>query len=273
MLKLVVPQNMWAAAVSGFLAAQRAAGRPATTIETRRQHLQRVSDGLGGSPWDVDVAALVGWLADRSWSQETRRSYRTTLRAFYRWGIAAGYTDHDVGAELPAVRASRPNPRPVPDAMYEMALATASERVRLMIRMAGELGMRRAEVATAHTDDLIPDLEGWSLLIHGKGGKDRTVPLPPGLMAILTAFTRGYFFPGDIGGHLSPRHVGILVSRCLPAGWSMHKLRHRAASRWYGVDRDVFVVQDLLGHASPATTRAYVKIPNDSARRTVNAAA
>lgn len=58
----------------------------------------------------------------------------------------------------------------------------------------------------------------------------------------------------------------------LPGDWTMHSLRHSAATRWYQVDRDVFTVQELLGHASPATTRRYVAVPNDALRATVDAA-
>ncbi|WP_311210918.1 MULTISPECIES: site-specific integrase [unclassified Aeromicrobium] len=159
------------------------------------------------------------------------------------------------------------------DEAYRYALARADERERLMLRLAAECGLRRAEVAQVHTRDLVQDLDGWSLRVLGKGQRERVVPLPRGLAAELRSRPKGYIFPGDDHGHLSPRWVGTLVGNVLPDGWTMHKLRHRAATRWYAVDRDTFTVQDLLGHASPATTRAYVAIPNDSLRRTVEAAA
>lgn len=53
----------------------------------------------------------------------------------------------------------------------------------------------------------------------------------------------------------------------------MHQLRHRFATRAYSVDRDVFTVQELLGHASPATTRRYVLVPRSALRATVKAVA
>jgi integrase len=55
--------------------------------------------------------------------------------------------------------------------------------------------------------------------------------------------------------------------------WTIHKLRHRAATRFYDVERDIAATQDFLGHASPATTRAYVAVPTDRIRATVKAAA
>ena len=142
-----------------------------------------------------------------------------------------------------------------------------------MLRLAAELGLRRAEVAVTHSRDIFEDLGGHSLTAHGKGSKDRDVPLPPGLAAQLLAMPYGYLFPGNDGGHLSPRWVGKLVTLLLPDGLTMHTLRHRFATRAYAVDRDVFVVQELLGHASPATTRRYVQVPRAGLRRTVLAAA
>ena len=149
----------------------------------------------------------------------------------------------------------------------------AGTRERLMLRLAAECGLRRAEVAQVHSRDVVEDLGGWSLVVHGKGSRERVVPLPVSVGVELRALGRGYAFPGDDHGHLSPRWVGTLISRLLPEGYTMHSLRHRFATRAYAVDRDVFTVQELLGHASPATTRVYVQLPNDSKRRLVDAIA
>ena len=264
----------WTGEVEAYLTFLRAAGTPATTQRTRREHLQMVAREVGGNPWTDEPAPLLDWFAGLTVARETRRSRRTTLRAFYRWGVESGRATVDLGALLPVVKASTPNPRPVPDRVYAETLMKADERVRLMIRLGAEAGLRRAEVAQVHTGrDLFEDLDGWSLVVHGKGGRRRVVPLPHGLARDLLALPTGYAFPGDHDGHLSPRWVGTLVSRAMPPGWTMHKLRHRFATRAYAVDRDVFTVQELLGHASPATTRAYVAVPRSALRRTVDAVA
>lgn len=261
----------WSSTIADFLTYLRASGAPATTMRTRNDHLGQVARQVGGEPWTEDGRPLLEWFAGLECARETRRSRRSTLRAFYRWGVADGRTLVDLGAKLPVVKASSPSPRPVPDRVYLETLMKADPRLRLMIRLSAEAGLRRAEVAQIHSRDLVEDLEGWSLIVHGKGEKDRVVPLPHGLARDLLAEPAGFLFPGDDDGHLSPRWVGTLVGRALPQGWTMHKLRHRFATRAYAVDRDVFAVQELLGHASPATTRAYVAIPRSSLRRTVDA--
>lgn len=142
-----------------------------------------------------------------------------------------------------------------------------------MLRLSAEAGLRRGEVAQVHTRDLVEDLDGWSLRVHGKGGRERVVPLPAALAVELRRLPAGWAFPGDCGGHLSPRWVGTVVARLLPAGYTMHTLRHRFATRAHDVDGDLCVVQELLGHANINTTRAYVAVDRRKLRRTVESAA
>ncbi|NLA65716.1 MAG: tyrosine-type recombinase/integrase, partial [Leucobacter sp.] len=139
--------------------------------------------------------------------------------------------------------------------------------------LAGEHGLRRAEIAVVHTADLIPASDGFSLRVHGKGGKTRIVPLSDQLAYHLARHPDGYLFPGDIDGHLSPRRVAQLARMVLPAEWTLHKLRHMFATRAYAVSHDLVSVQELLGHVSIATTRAYVAKDQTALRTVVNAVA
>lgn len=266
--------DTWSAALSGWVAALRAAGRPETTITTRREHVRWLATWAGErSPWDLSTDDLTTWMGSRTWARETRRGVRSSLRGFYGWALGTGRCEVDPALPLPPIAPAPPRPHPTPDTAYRAALLAAPPRERLILRLAAECGLRRAEVAVIHSRDLVEDLDGWSLIVHGKGSRDRMVPLTPGLAVELRALEVGYAFPGDDDGHLSPRWVGKLVTRLLPEGWTMHSLRHRFATRAYAVGSDLLVVQQLLGHASPVTTRVYVQVPNDALRRTVLAAA
>lgn len=263
----------WEAAIEGWVEYARSGGAPESTITTRRQHLQRAGRVMGGDPWRVSGEQLRGYFAAQAWATETRRAHRSTHRVFYRWAVEAGYVVESPALALPAVKPAPPRPRPVPDDVYRVALAAGSTRERLMLRLSAEAGLRRGEVAQVHTRDLVEDLDGWSLVVHGKGGRERVVPLPAALAVELRRLPAGWVFPGDCGGHLSPRWVGTVVARLLPEGWTMHTLRHRFATRAHGVDGDLCVVQELLGHANINTTRAYVAVDRSKLRRTVEAAA
>lgn len=252
----------WIDEVDGFLAHQKAGGKPHTTLRARREHLYHLARRVAAdSPWDIDEDVLVSYAGAQDWAKETRRSRRTTFLAFWRWGVATGKTDRVVALALPQVRATPPRPRPAPDDVYKAALLAAPPRETLMLRLAAEMGLRRSEVAQVHTDDVLDDLVGWSLVVHGKGGKERVVPMPGTLARAIKDAPRGYLFPGDWGpGHLSPAYVGKRIRDLLPDGWTMHTLRHRFGTRAYTRRQDLLLVQELLGHASPSTTRRYIEL-------------
>jgi len=123
-----------------------------------------------------------------------------------------------------------------------------------------------------HSSDVSEDLLGYSLLVHGKGSKKRVVPLTDALAYQLRQLPHGWAFPGDDAGHLSPRWIGKQVAQLLGGGWTMHKLRHSAGTGFY-LHGDLAIAQKLLGHASPATTLVYVKLPDERLRETVRRAA
>lgn len=249
-----------------------AAGRPRTTIGLRCYQLRRFADDHP-DPWSVGTDQIIGWLASFDWSPESRRSYRSALRSFYGWAHATGRVEVDPTRLLPPISPSAPRPRPTPPPLIQDALGLADDRVRLMILLAARQGLRRGEIARIHSEDLMADLTGWSLLVHGKGNKQRLIPLHADVAALLRLLPPGWAFPGRDGGHLSPRWVGTLVRRLLPGPWTTHTLRHSFASRAYAGSRDLLAVSALLGHARAETTQRYVQLPDDAMRAALRHAA
>lgn len=247
----------------------RAAGRPDTTVTLRTYHVRRVFSELQVDPWGVSPEQLVEYLAAKDWAPETRRSYRASLRAFYAWAMATGRRADSPAHLLPVVQVPRALPRPTPENVYRAALLGADDRGRLMVQLAAICGLRRGEIARVRRDDVVDDLLGRSLVVKGKGGHVRSVPLPGGLAVQLLERAAGWVFPSPRGGHLTPAHVGKIVSRLLPEGWTCHTLRHRCATVAYHASHDLRAVQELLGHAKPETTAAYTLVPQDSVRALV----
>lgn len=212
---------------------------------------------------------LLTYAAGQSWAPETRRARRQSLLEFFDWGIQREHWDmtSNPAAALPHIQAQIGRPRPAPADAIKFAEVVADQREHLMIALAADHGLRRAEIAQVHTDDVIRDFVGWSLIVHGKGGRQRTVPLDDAIASELRQ-ARGYAFPGRINGHLSAQYVGKLLARLLPGTYTAHTLRHSFATRCYSVDHDLRVVQELLGHASVATTQRYCAIPDGALRRT-----
>lgn len=266
----------WDAWIGGYLVALCAAGRPASTRTLRAGQLRYLSRTIGVSPGAVDAELLVGWLSARApgWKHETLRSYVMAVRGFYRWAADTGRADAAVAAGLPRVPMRHHLPRPAPDPVWRAAAERANARVTLMLRLAAEAGLRRAEIAGLRAADLSGPRGRAVLLVTGKGGRDRRVPLSDGLANAVRAHADGgeWLFPSQSGGHISAQWAGELCSIALGGRWTLHTLRHRFGTAAYRGSHDLRAVQELLGHSSPATTQIYVAVNEDSLREAARAA-
>ncbi|NHB85203.1 tyrosine-type recombinase/integrase [Tessaracoccus sp. HDW20] len=267
--------SLWAGPLAMWRRSLVAAGRSPETIATRTDHLRRAARALGGDPRDVTAGDVVEWAGVQVWSRETRRSVYASLRGFWRWALTQGLVVVDATAQLPRVAPTPPMPRPAPDEVIAAAARDQHDRrLALIVLCAAELGMRRAEIAQVNASDLSRDLLGWTLRVHGKGGKDRDVPLTDDQASTLRLACRaGWMLPGRINGHLSARRVGELATEALAGHWTAHTLRHRAATTVYAATGDLVAVQQMLGHASVATTQRYVALPSARLRSAVATAA
>lgn len=257
-----------------WLAYLKTAGRRPGTVKLRQSQMRRLAASfVGRTPWAVEADELVAWIAGHDWDLDTIRSHRAALRSFYSWGVATGRTSVNPAAALPSSKAKPGRPRPASQEAVSAALAGADDRTHLLLLLGREAGLRACEMATLHSRDLFQDLDGWSVTVHGKGGKDRDVPLTPRLALDLRSRPAGWTFPGRQDGHLSAAYISKLLSRALPGDVTGHQLRHRFASEAYRAERDLRAVQELLGHSSPTTTAIYTAIPDQALRRAVLAAA
>jgi integrase len=258
---------MWKTELDAYVMHMRAAGRSVATIRLKRQHLERALTWFdAASPWEVTLEQMTEYLAVHDWAPESRKSVRSSLRGFYHWAEDVGHVDVDPSRKLPTVSVPQGLPHPAPTPVLDDALASADGRTLLMLKLAAYAGLRRAEIAGVHTDDVIGD----TLRIKGKGGKVREVPLHSELAEALAGVRRGYVFPGNDNGHLSPDRVGRIMAKVLGSGWTAHSLRHRFATMAYAAERDLLTVQQLLGHSSVATTQRYTQVPDSARRRAVD---
>ena len=259
----------WADAVAGYRTYMTSRGMSPGTIRLRTYQLRRLATEVGAAPFDVTQDHVETWLASHpTWSAETRKSCLTTTRMFYAWAGRRGGPRNpcgDLNVRVPAAKA-----RPTPDRVVAVALKRADRRERLLILLAVRGGLRRAEVAAVRGDDL-DDTD--QLRVVGKGRRLRMVPIVDDELLTALRSCPGWLFPGRTGGHLSPGHVGEILSSLLGPGWTAHTLRHRCATRAYAGTHDLLAVQRLLGHSSPTTTQIYVSVPDEGLFAAVRAAA
>jgi len=254
-----------------YEAHEYAAGRSPSTITLRLTYLRQLAHTLAGSP--VTSTAVIRWLAGhRDWSPQTRATAAGSVRSWLRWAsinISETLPDPDSipVAHIPVRRRYRN----VDDPRILSALTRTTPTTALMILLAREAGLRRAEIAQVHARDLLPD---DLLLVHGKGEKERVVPLTPVLVDSLAARAEhypGFLFPGPVEGHIAPQSVYARIRRALNV--NPHRLRHTFATVCYDTNgHNLREVQELLGHESTATTERYVGVEKSRLRDAVYAA-
>lgn len=269
-----MPSEQWTRELDLWRSQQVAAAMARSSQKLRRRHLTWLAEWAGDrGPYTLTLADLINWLEPHEWDAETRRSVRSSLRTFYGWAVLAGRTSDNPALQLPRIKPKPPRPHPTPQQAYLKAVRSARPRERVMLRLAGECGLRRDEVARVHRSHIVEDIGGWWLMVRGKGGRDRMVPLPGTLaheLRVLCLEGGGYAFPGAVDGHLSAAWVGKVVARLLPTEYTMHSLRHRGATMMYQQTAgDILVTQQFLGHSSPATTQLYVAIDRSKMRAAV----
>lgn len=242
-----------------------------------RQHMDLLGnfarEHASADPFALTMDDIFEYFAGKQWKRETMRARRNVVRAFYGWAVNSGRCEVDPTENMPVVRAGEITARPALDDEYQRALIAATDtRWMLALRLGYEMGLRRAEIAQIHSSDITVDKKHvhW-LVVHGKGGKDRRIPIPDRLMPAIRERGDGYLFASQNGGHVTPRHLGKMLSALLPPGVTAHALRHAFATRIYNINNDVFSVQQLLGHASAATTQRYVHVSADRLQSLVNA--
>ncbi|GHF06190.1 tyrosine recombinase XerC [Pseudolysinimonas yzui] len=237
----------------------------------------------------VDLELLRGWLwrgssAGLAKSTLARRS--AAARGFTKWLTTTGTADADSGLRLKAPRPDRHLPRvltrrQVDGLLDDLAVRAATGepnavRDLAVVELLYASALRVSELVGARVADL--DRERMTLRVTGKGDKQRVVPFGiPARRALdryldeaRAALLDGRDDPGTIfvsarGRQLSTRAVYELVARLLadlpgsgPAG--PHAFRHTAATHLLDGGADLRAVQELLGHASLATTQIYTHV-------------
>jgi integrase/recombinase XerC len=240
----------------------------------------------GTQPGELDLAALRSWLAlgrTRGHSRATTARHAASARSFTAWLRRAGLTTDDVGLRLVSPKAHRTLPDVLaPDqarAVLESVAAAADDPVGLRDALVLELlyasGIRVSELVGLDVDDV--DRGRRLVRVLGKGRKERSVPyglpaeaaldawLTRGRPALATPASGPALLLGRRGGRLDPREARRTVHQAVATAPGTpdigpHGLRHSAATHVLEGGADLRSVQELLGHASLATTQIYTHV-------------
>jgi integrase/recombinase XerC len=242
----------------------------------------------------LDVATLRSWLA----KQQTLGRARTTMsrratavRVFTAWAQRTGRAETDPGALLGSPKAHRTLPPALRvDEARELLAAAATRaddgspvglRDVAILELLYATGIRVGELCGLDVDDV--DRERRVVRVLGKGRKERTVPYGQPADRALAVWLGGArtalavhgsgaaLFLGVRGGRIDQRAVRSMVHARLadvPGAPDLgpHGLRHTAATHLLEGGADLRTVQELLGHASLATTQIYTHVTTDRLR-------
>jgi len=257
------------------------------------QSLVNHLESLGKSDiTQLDMAQIRSWLANlqvKGGARTTLSRRAVSIRLFTKWAFKHNYLSSDVGANLATPKAHRTLPEVLDVASAGLAMDALAARVaegegpvalrdRAMVEVLYASGARVAELCGLDLQDI--DYERQTIRVFGKGSKERTIPIGnPAMTALKVWLAEGRpslmkeasekcVFIGTRGKRIDQRTVRTVVYNALSAleGFERmgpHALRHSAATHLLEGGADLRTVQEILGHASLATTQIYTHVSTE----------
>ncbi len=271
-------------------------GRSRATIEAYRRDLTALGDWLAqrslalAAVREEDLEHYFNQLRDGHRSLNTVARTMASVRGYFSFIVEDGELSIDPSARLRGGRRGRTLPKPLSEAevltlLDSIPADTAVDlRDRALLELLYGTGARVSEVVGLTLSDL--DFDEELILLMGKGSKQRLVPIgralkaalqeylsPGGRSALLATKKSNSVFLNSRSGPLSRQGIDLIVhKRALTVGIerskiSAHVFRHSCATHMLAHGADIRVVQELLGHASIATTQLYTAVSVSTLQR------
>ena len=284
----------WRRAIDGFLRELEAGGASPHTLRAYRGDLRELGEWAsarqnepGGLAYR-DLRAYAAALSERRLARASVARKLAAIRSFGEHLTRTGAAASNPAELLPTPKRDSRLPRVIPRddsaRLLDRIPATTPLEVRdrAMLELAYSSGLRVEELRTLRTADL--DFESETVRVHGKGGKERVVPIGEPAQAALRRYldTARPALAGRDGVEIlflsvrgRPLHSSDVRRRLerwvrlagLPSGVSPHTLRHSFATHLLEGGADLRSIQELLGHASVSTTQIYTRVEPGRLRR------
>lgn len=271
-------------------------GRSPATIEAYSRDIRALcawmtQEDLGlATIAESDFERYVGQLRSGQRAESSVSRAISSLRGWFGFLVEDGVLPSDPSARLKSARRPRSLPKPLDEMLVFRILDSTSDasppglRDRALLELLYGTGVRVSEAIGIGLENL--DFDEELILVTGKGSKQRLVPIgaalrtalekylsPGGRNEFVNARRSSALFLNARGGPLSRQGVDLIVNkRALLAGVSRetvsaHVFRHSCATHMLAHGADIRVVQELLGHASIATTQLYTAVSVSSLKR------
>jgi len=264
-----------------------------TDVASLLEHASRRGRTSAGQ---LDLADLRSWLALQQVTGHARSTIArkaSAARTFTRWVERSGRGDRDAGARLARPKAHQTLPQVLGTGQVVALLDSAAQRAAegddpvgprdvAILELLYATGIRVSELCGLDVDDI--DDGRRTVRVFGKGAKERTVPYGAPAQSAIDGWLAGpraalaraesgpALFLGRRGRRIDQRAVRTLVHEHLASvedapDLGPHGLRHTAATHLLEGGADLRSVQELLGHATLATTQIYTHVSVDRLKR------
>ena len=294
-------ESEWQKLISDFERHLRAEkGLAELTIRNYKADIQplydymRLKDVAGMRALDrLILRGYLAWLTELGYVRHSVSRKLSTLRAFIKWMSSKGIIEGDPLPKRGIMRVPKRLPRFLSQEQAERlmdapdATKPTGLRDQAMLEVIYGGGLRVSEASNLRVTDI--NLSTREIRVRGKGSKERVVLIGETAKGALSLYLRDgrpklagkgsgmTLFLNRFGGRLSERSIQEKVRRysakaALPSGVHTHTLRHSYATHLLEGGADLRVVQELMGHASPATTQIYTHVTNAQATQVYMAA-
>lgn len=267
--------------VRTFLAAKKIDGVSARTLENYSDILEAFSKSVDKGITRIsadDLREYIGSIAARGLKDSSIQAHIAVLRNFFNWLSAEGAIKRNPMVKIKSLKIDRKNSRHAlsPEELERLRDACNTYKEKALVEFLVSTGCRLSEVAGIHVSQV--DFLSRSVVVHGKGDKDRTVFFSIRAKLMLEAYLRerkggdslfaskrtpyGPMTPGAI-----QRALGVVGGRAaLPRKVHPHLLRHTFATQALNAGMDISVIQRLLGHEDLSTTQIYAELSQETVR-------
>lgn len=264
------------------LAAEK--GRSEKTLAAYASDLQHADASIPGGLMTADDNAIQKYLTDLPDRASSIARKASALRGFYKFLMLEKIITKNPTANLELPKRKRALPKFLSVDEIELLISSAGDvknatRLRTMLELVYASGLRVSELCELPMTANLGD----KLLIHGKGAKERIVPMHPGAVHALNKWLdmRGdnpskYVFPSNSNsGHITRDGFFKILKKCAvlagidPKRVSPHVLRHSFASHLLAGGANLRAIQTMLGHEDISTTQIYTHVMPERLRETV----
>ncbi len=260
-------------------------GRSEKTLTSYASDLHLADDTISGglmNATESDIQNYLSSLPDKASSVARKAS---ALRGFYKFLMLEKIITTNPTANLELPKRNRALPKFLTTQEIELLISSAGDirnslRLRAMIELLYASGLRVSELCELPISGIL----GNKLLIHGKGAKERLVPMHDAAIHALNKWldARGdinskYVFPTNSkSGHITRDGFFKILKKCAvlagidPNRVSPHVLRHSFASHLLAGGANLRAIQTMLGHEDISTTQIYTHVMPEKLKETVS---